>query len=710
MQDDVKDIAEEGDLISEAKVFILAVGGAESEWRSDAEVELRALDGDQWPEQYEQRRNLFQRPTVTLNKIPSFCNQVVNEAKMNRPALKVHANGNGATKQLSKIRQALLRSIELSSDAEGAYDRALECAIQIGKGFFRIYTDYVNSRSFDQKICYGRVFNPFSVYYDPYSVAVDGSDCTRAAITQFISKEEFEILYPDVDFNASYDFASGQGDDEYFWIDSDKRIRIIEYFKLELTEEKLVLFSNGVTKYQSEVLGYIASLPEEESASLKILNKRKTIKKTVKSYKLCGYKKLEENIFPGEYIPIFPVYGNQYCVRGQMKISGVIKDLVEPQHCFNYMKSIEIETISSAPKVQWLAPDTSIEGFEDDYENANIRPITVLKYKTSSSTTGQPITPPQRISSDAMPMGAMNVAAGFSDDMKAISGIYDASLGNAGNEISGAAIDGRKEQGNIGAYHYYDNLRKSIRFAGFVVNHIIPFVIDVQRMERIVNPDGSHDTIHLNEKVEHKVTGEVLEIKNDMTCGDYDCVIDTGASFSTKRQEANDVLLKLAAINPEIMNVAGDLFASNLDFDQSDELAERLFALMPEPIKALKANEGDTKTTAREKELKTQIQQLQQQLQQAMDQNNFELQKLTLQQQGELQIKQLDNLAENYRTEATNQRILDDTEMHIYADLLKSNDPIPPKLEQSVNADFGQKAVQLQDHNSQQAQLQQQTP
>jgi hypothetical protein len=64
--------------------------------------------------------------------------------------------------------------------------------------------------------------------------------------------------------------------------------------------------------------------------------------------------------------------------------------------------------------------------------------------------------PPQRQPFAGVPAGALQEALNASDDMKAIMGIYDASLGARSNETSGVAIRARRE-GDVSTFHFMDN-------------------------------------------------------------------------------------------------------------------------------------------------------------------------------------------------------------------------------------------------------------
>lgn len=88
---------------------------------------------DQWPEEVLKERKNPPRPALTVNKLPTFIRQVVNDSRQNRPAISVHPVDDSGDPETAEIMSGLIRNIEVSSNADVAYDTAIECAV--GGGF-----------------------------------------------------------------------------------------------------------------------------------------------------------------------------------------------------------------------------------------------------------------------------------------------------------------------------------------------------------------------------------------------------------------------------------------------------------------------------------------------------------------------------------------------------------------------------------------------
>jgi hypothetical protein len=177
--------------------------------------------GEQWPETVKQQRDIDQRPCLVVNRLPQFLRQVTNEQRQNRPSIQVNPVDDGGDVDTAEVLQGLLRHIELDSNASAAYDTAFESAATMGWGYFRIRTDYVDAMSFDQKILFERIRNPFAVYFDPAVQQPDYSDARYCFIRTFLPHDEYKRRFPDSELCDASEFSS-VGDRLPDWV-SDRR-------------------------------------------------------------------------------------------------------------------------------------------------------------------------------------------------------------------------------------------------------------------------------------------------------------------------------------------------------------------------------------------------------------------------------------------------------------------------------------------------------
>ncbi|MGE5621428.1 MAG: portal protein [Candidatus Bathyarchaeota archaeon] len=567
--------------VEDCREFIDHVSEVESENRVRALEDLKFLAGDQWPAQIQQQRELEQRPCLTINKLPAFVRQVTNQMRQNRPQVKVHPVDNGADIEIAKILQGLERHIHVNSSADSAYDTAGEHCVTFGWGYWRVVTDYVREDSFDQDIFIRRIRNPFSVYFDPASQEPDGSDAERAAISDWISRDEFKRQYQDADINAYGYYGSGDFDPE--WAD-DTMVRVAEYFRVERTRDTLVRLSNGAAVFKSQLetpqwQQYVAA------TGLQVIGDRPSTRRVVRWSKVNGKDQLETREWAGYWIPIVPCYGIEYDIEGKRRLQGIVRDAKDPQRMYNYWRTSETELVALAPKAPWVVAEGQIAGYEDIWRQANTRSFPTLPYKPTD-LKGHPVPPPQRQPFAGAPTGIIQAALEASDDIKATTGLFDASLGAKGNETSGVAIRARQQQGDVANFHFFDNLVRSIRHTGRIVLDLIPKIYDTERVARIIGEDGTPSTVTLNEKQRDPQTGAIDRVLNDVTVGTYDVVIDTGPSYQTKRIEAAESMIEFIRAFPQAAGPLGPLIAKNMDWPGAEDIANVLKALLPPAVQA----------------------------------------------------------------------------------------------------------------------------
>jgi len=558
-------------IIDEAIDFLKLCNDADTMNRQEGLEDLKFVNGDQWPVELQNSRNLESRPVLTINKLDGYCRQVTNQQRQQRPRIKVHATNNEADVKTADVIEGMCRHIEVNSNADNAYDTGFDHAVRMGWGYWRITTDYVKEDSFDQEIYIDAIPNPFTVYFDPNSERVDGSDAERCLITTMMSKAKFRKLYPDNDDGTSFT-QRGTGDSQSEWITKED-IRIAEYFYVKRESATLYQLSDGTSKF-AEGKDFRARL---EAAGIQIIGERKSFKRTIKWKKLTAVEVIEERDWPGTYIPVVPVYGRHVVIGDKRHKFGMIRHAKDAQRMYNFWQTTITESVALAPKAKWIMAEGQDEGHESEWAAANVKSFPLLRYK-QTDIDGQSAPPPQRLQPEPPPAGVMAAAAGINTDIATLMGIYDPSQQMPGN-ISGKALNGQQQQVDLTNFDFYDNLTKSIAQTGKIILDLIPHIYDSQRVMRIIGADGKPDLVNINQPSQDDQG--VYKVMHDMTVGQYDVVMDTGPGFNSKRQAAVDAMMPLVNGNPELFKVAGDLVFRNMDFPGADVIADRLAASNP---------------------------------------------------------------------------------------------------------------------------------
>jgi hypothetical protein len=599
--------------------FLRLVGEAESSNRSDGLSDLRFSAGDQWPADVQNSRMLESRPCLTINKIDAHIRQITNAQRQQRPRIKVHPLDGAADPKIAEVITGLTRHIEVNSDADQAYDTAFNFAARIGWGYWRVETDYVREDSFDQDIFVRQIENPFTVYFDPNSTLPDGSDAEKALVTDLITKDSFKKQYPGADLDGF--IGQGVGDSTTDWI-TKHDIRIAEYFTVERERDKLVMLSDQSIVYASQ-------LPDPEllrRAGVWVTGDRESYRRKVMWRKVTALETLEEKEWAGRWIPIVPTYGDALIVDGKRKRFGMVRYARDPQMSYNFWRTAMTESVAMAPKAKWLMAEGQDEGHENEWAKANVSAYPVLRYKMTD-IEGREAGRPERLQPEPPPSGAMEAAMVIGQDLQAVLGQFDPSMGKPSGPKSGTALRAEQGQSELSNFHYYDNLVRSIKHTGRIMLDLIPKIYDGHRVMRIIGDDGKPDLVQINQpnpgQPQDPSQGQpdptaqaIAQVLNDVTVGTYDVVMEVGPSFNSKRAEAAESMSQMVAGNPQLMQIAGDLIFRNMDFPGADVIADRLAASNP---LAKIDDKSDVPPQAQMmiKQLQAQLQQSQQQLQQA---------------------------------------------------------------------------------------------
>ncbi len=533
--------------------------------------------GEQWPEAIRQQREREGRPCLTLNRMAAFIRQVVNDARQNKPAIKFHAVGDGADEWTAKVQDGLVRNIEYSSNADVAYDTAIDNAVSGNVGYFRITTDYAADDVFDQDIRIERIANSLSVVPDAYCFDADSANWNDAFVTEDYSKDAFKEKWPKADI-ASFE-GDRRGDMAAGWMTDDGLVRVAEWWKRREVPATIVKLSNDmvVPAEKMDDEEFVALL---QAQGVTEVARRETRTMKVTQHLMNGCEILETNEWAGKYIPIVPVYGDEVIIDGRRHLFSMIHAAKDAQRMSNYWRTMSTELVALAPKAPWVGP-VGFAASDPRWATANTENHQSLEYDGDI--------PPQRQPFAGPPAGALQEALNASDDMKSIMGLYDASLGAQGNEVSGRAILARQREGDTSTFNFTDNLSRGIRHAGRIMADLIPKVYTVARVIRTIQEDGTNRDVKVNQPTEplpEEVQAQQEEMVGitriyDLTVGKYDVTCESGPSYNTKRQEAAMQMTEFMRAVPGAGQVMGDLLAQNLDWPGADKIAERLKLLLP---------------------------------------------------------------------------------------------------------------------------------
>lgn len=592
----------------------LAADGKNREAQLD---DLAFLAGDQWDPMIKAQRAMERRPCLTINKLPTTLHQVTNSQRQNVPSIKISPIGD-TDKKKAEIIQGGIRAIEYKSNASTAYDTAVNSAAAIGRGYFRLVTQYCSPSSFDQEIAFQRIRNSFTVYMDPGVVNVDASDQKWCIISVKMKRVDFRLEFPQADA-VDFEGIRGLGDRVNDWADNDE-VRVAEYYRIYREKATAILLSNGETGWKDKLI----EMPE----GVYVKAERPSYRETVQWFKLSATEILERADIPCKWIPVFQVLGDEIDIDGKVDIRGLIRNAKDPARMYNYWMTAATEQVGLIPKAPYIGAEGQFEGHETKWSQANQRSFPYLEYKPKT-LGGNLAPPPQRQHMPDVPTGVLAMAQHASEDIKSTTGIFDASLGAKSNETSGIAIARRDKQGETSTFHYTDNLNTTLAHAGRCIINMWPKVYDGERTLEMMGADGKMSSAVINQAqrtIDPKTQQAVDEILNDMTDGQYGVVVSSGPSYDTLRQEAVDGMVAVGQAWPKLMEIAGDKVVRSMDWPMADEIADRIEKTIPPELRKEEGDQEDMVDTPMGPVPKEQVGSILAQMQQQMQQMEAMLQ------------------------------------------------------------------------------------
>jgi hypothetical protein len=570
------------------------IAEAENQLRIDMLEDKRFLASEQWPQQIKAAREADGRPCLTINRLPMFVRQVMNQVRQSRPAIQINPVDGGADPKTAEALQGLVRNIENNSDADVAYLTAAEEAIALGRGYWRILTEYATDDGFEQEIRIAPIPDQFLVYLDH---PVDGSEPEFGFIVSDLTPEQFRAKFPHAD-QASLTQFQTIGDAPQDWM-SAGRVRVAEYFHVVTSTSMLYAIQfPGDAQTPPKVVNLAANTPglKEMIAAGKVkkLDERELTRRQVKWSTISAAEILDGSDdrtdgrdWPGRFIPIVSVLGVETLIDGKRDLRGMVRDAKDPGRMYNFWVSAQTEAVALAPRAPYLVADGQLEGYESMWKDANRRNYAYLPYKPKS--VGDQLVPAPQRNVYEPPVRAIADATMQADrDLKAVLGMFDASQEKSA-EQSGKAIIARQQQGETGNSHFLDNLARGIRRTGKILLDLIPRIYDLPRVIRINGSDDDQEKVLLLHSGRPNMADQMKQALQmaslagvfDVSVGRYDVTVTVGPSYASRRQEAVEAMVQFVQAFPAVFPAIGDVLAGSMDWPGAQEVAKRLKRLVP---------------------------------------------------------------------------------------------------------------------------------
>lgn len=544
---------------------------ADRDNRRDAKDDIRFVSkpGEQWDDKVRAARN--GRPCYEFDKLSIKGQRLINEMRANRPAGKVRAVED-SDKATATTREGICRNIANVSDLDTICDYAGVYQVEGGMGAWRVTTEYIKGSFKKQRIRAEAIPNPFCLYWDECSTDPLKRDARDWCLIDTLSPTEYRTKYKDA---AKVSFEEGECAADSEW-DDKAVIRVCEYWYKESYSKEIWLLSDG------REIDSTSKAAQAIDPSL-IAEKGNADCDRIMMCIASGDAILEGPLKQaGTQHRFVVVHGAWKIVDDKPKWWGLVRKAKDAQRRYNVTQTAITETIATAPSAQFWATAGQAKGHTDTWDKALTENLPYLLYNADLNAGG----PPQRMAGPQVPAALMAESQIADQELKDVTGVYDAALGERSNEKSGVAISRREQQTQLVNFNYPDNMAKGVQRTWEIFNDLIPEIIDTEQMTRILGVDGAEDYIKVNTVGTDPVTGQPILV-NDLTTGEFDITVTVGPSFATQSQEATEYYSTMAQADPLLMQIAPDLVYKAAQTPYGDEIAERRRAMLPPQILAL---------------------------------------------------------------------------------------------------------------------------
>lgn len=524
------------------------------------------------------------KPTIEFNILESFISRLRGEFAKQHPNLQVRAADGVPTSMLTKEFTETINVIEAHLRAiffDGANDMldytVYSDLLAGGYSVLRVYTDYVNEKSFEQNICVERVFDPTLTVFDPMARKSHKGDGRYCAEIFPMTKKDFEDEYG-AEATEKMKFTRAlSGFDWSFKNEQEEVVLVCDYYEKKKKRETLVKLSNGHTTTKREYEKFIQRWEEEgyiEQPPV-IVQERRTTIEYICRYRFCESKVLDYVETSYKYLPLVFIDGNSVV----LKENGGYTQFTRPyvyhaegiQRLKNYAGQSLANELENTVQHKFMV---AVESIPADYLGAyqNVQKADVLMYKNFLDTNNPNVVlpPPREIQRTPIPPEISNTFRSADEMTPFILGSQDPAQSVTSGAVSGVAIARSAIQSNHSSIPYIVGYIKGLNRVAQIIVDLIPKYYRTPRSLPVLKANGERDYVVINKQgsLYMNYDPNSLQVR-----------VETGVNFAMQKEIALQTIIAMSQANQgfaQFFNEEGlPTLLENIDIRGIDELKEK---------------------------------------------------------------------------------------------------------------------------------------
>ncbi len=493
------------------------------------------------------------RPPIESMIIAAHVSRIQGEFAKQQFNVDVHPSEGIQIDKLSKkyirnleVLQAHLNEILLQT-SNGKFQWELFQDVLVGgMGAAMLSVDFINDRSFLQKINIERMTNPGLVGFDPLAKERHKGD-GRFAFRLFpMTQEEFELEYGK-DLTKKISFTRAVGSFNWSYINAREKIVLVcEFFQKETKNANLLLLSDQTTMlerdYNEMIKGWNKfSVPPEE------LERRKVQVTQIERIELCETEILKKQPTHLSMLPLVYFDGRSVMIPDNIGGNGgqnrqFVIPYGYPARDAQRLKNVAMQTLGyeleGMMQHKIMIPKGAVPQ-DPKYVEAytNVQKESCLVYEQFDPDRPEVRNdPPTILQRPQVPSIIMETYVAMDQTIQACFGSYDAILGINGKEISGKAIQQGAMQSDASVMPYLVGFQAGLERCAEIIVHLVPDVYATPRSIPIRMPEGNREHVVINEEIE----GDSIEFNYDPH--EVSVKIESGVNSNVQKQIAVEML------------------------------------------------------------------------------------------------------------------------------------------------------------------------
>ena len=254
------------DVLSDYDEFWRFSNNAWSPYLAEAQMDLRAYNGDTWTWQEKDYLTKQNRSILELNQIRPAINFFDGYFRDTMTSVTVAPVESSDQKTADQLGEVLLYTYD-KGDADHKISEAVSHSFKVGMSLCGIYMDYADDPINGDIKFFWKPYNSFLL--DPFFKSRDLSDCQQALLRDYVTRDEAKVLLPFISPGEIDTLPSNTRDAKFLslpernkFFDNSNLLTYDQYYRRTSREvELLVDLESGQTK----------ELPQDEDARERLL-------------------------------------------------------------------------------------------------------------------------------------------------------------------------------------------------------------------------------------------------------------------------------------------------------------------------------------------------------------------------------------------------------------------------------------------------------